>query len=414
VNNLRFLLRTVLIAGSVVLTVGVFLFTQQMITRLTQQVATTSRVLARFCAEASFPAARDSEIEKIFEEVIAGINFPVVITDTLGTPRAWKLVDVPAVLVPSESIDSLVAGLEIAPVIRERIERVRARIADLDRENAPIEMRHGSGIRLGAVHYGEPRALRDLRWVPVASVAGVALLLVLGLVGLAALRAAEKRTIWVGMAKETAHQLGTPLSSMLGWIELLRGQISDSGGAVPADAVREVAVEMERDVERLNKVAQRFSQVGSTPSLTPQDVRPVVRGVVEYMRRRLPRGTRITIEERYDDVPPVLANAELLEWALENLVANALSALQQNTGRIEVTVGRTEREVEIVVTDTGRGMTPAEQSRAFEPGYTTRRRGWGLGLPLTRRVVEEYHQGRVFIRKSAPGQGTTVVVRLRV
>jgi signal transduction histidine kinase len=132
------------------------------------------------------------------------------------------------------------------------------------------------------------------------------------------------------------------------------------------------------------------------------------------MRRRLPRGTRITIEERYDDVPSVLANAELLEWALENLVANALSALQQNTGRIEVTVGRTEREVEIVVTDTGRGMTPAEQSRAFEPGYTTRRRGWGLGLPLTRRVVEEYHQGRVFIRKSAPGQGTTVVVRLRV
>jgi signal transduction histidine kinase len=416
VKNLRFFLRILLIAGSALLTVGVFLFTQDMINRLTQQVATTSRVLAHFCAEASFPATRDSEIERIVFEVTEGINFPMVITDTLGTPRAWKMVEVPTHLVPPESIDSLAAGLPIAPVIRERIEQVRERVQELDRKTPPIEMRHGSGILLGAVHYGEPPALRDLRWVPLASVAGVGFLLVLGLAGLAALRAAEKRTIWVGMAKETAHQLGTPLSSMLGWIELLRGQIADAGpsSAVPAPAMAEIANEMERDVERLNKVAQRFSQVGSMPSLTPQDVRPIVRSVVEYMRRRLPRGTReITIEERYDDVPPLMVNAELLEWALENLIANALSALQHHAGRIDVVVSRVERDVEITVADTGRGMTPAEQGRAFEPGYTTRRRGWGLGLPLTRRVVEEYHRGRVFIRKSTPGQGTTVVVRLR-
>ena len=415
-RNLRFLLRTLLVAGSLILTVGVFLFTQQMMNRLTQQVATTSRLLARFCAEATFPAMRGTEIERIVDDIVQGINFPIVITDTLGTPRAWKLVDVHTSLVMPESIDSLVAGQEISPITRERSERVRALAAAFDRIHQPIEMRHGSGIRLGQLHYGEPQALKDMRWVPIASVAGVTLLLVLGFAGIGAMRAAERRTLWVGMAKATAHQLGTPLSSMLGWIARLRGHAATAEGpaGVPVPAVTEVADEMEHDVQRLNKVAQRFSQVGSMPSLTPQDVRPVVRGVVEYMRRRLPHGAReIALEERYGEVPKVLLNAELLEWALENLITNALSALNQSPGRIEVEVAAADRHVEIAVTDNGRGMTPAEQRRAFEPGYTTRRRGWGLGLPLTRRVVQEYHQGRVFIRRSAPGQGTTIVVRLR-
>ena len=134
-------------------------------------------------------------------------------------------------------------------------------------------------MRIGAVHYGEPRVLRDLRWVPFVSVAGVALLLGLGLAGLASMRTAEKRTIWVGMAKETAHQLGTPLSSLMGWVELLRARAHEEG-AVPEAELKETVREMDRDIDRLNKVAQRFSRVGSAPSLTPQDVRPVVSDVV--------------------------------------------------------------------------------------------------------------------------------------
>src|SRR5437762_2687944 len=167
--NLRRYYRTLLVTGSVVLAVGVFLFTQKMITRLSHEVTTTSRVLARFLAQASFPAARNPELENIVMDVIENIDFPIVITDTLGTPRAWRLMAVEPSQVSAESIDSLAAGMTIAPVIRARIEQVRAQVAALDRRNTPIVMRHGSGIKIGFVHYGAPRVLRDPRWVRLGS-----------------------------------------------------------------------------------------------------------------------------------------------------------------------------------------------------------------------------------------------------
>jgi signal transduction histidine kinase len=170
---------------------------------------------------------------------------------------------------------------------------------------------------------------------------------------------------------------------------------------------------MERDVERLTKVAHRFSHVGSSPQLQLQDVTPVVMEAVQYMRRRLPRAEgEVIIRERYEEVPPINLNRELLAWALENLLTNAVSALDKKPGLIEVTVDRRKETetVEVTVTDNGRGMTTAELQRAFEPGYTTKRRGWGLGLALARRVVEEYHAGRLFVRNTAPGQGTSLVI----
>lgn len=412
--NLRFLLRMLIFTGSLVLTVGVFLFTQHIIGRLTEQVTASSRVLARFAAAASFPATRSPELRRIFEEVIE-FDFPIVITDTNGTPRAWQMVGIDPDSVAIESIDSLAAGWTIAPATHDRIERVRARAQEFDRVNDPIPMVHGSGIRLGAVHYGEPPLLETLRWLPLMSVVGVGLLLGLGLAGLANLRAAEKRTIWVGMAKETAHQLGTPLSSLMGWIHLLREQAL-GGAAVPASSVLEAADEMDRDVDRLSKVAQRFSRIGSQPECVPTDLRPLVADVASYMRRRVPHGANgVTIEERHDEVPPVMLNAELFQWALENLIANAVTAFEQKAGRIEIAVSRGgEQHVEVAVSDDGRGMSAAEQRRIFEPGYSTKRRGWGLGLPLAQRVVREYHGGRLFVRRSAPGQGTTMVIRLPV
>ena len=245
------------------------------------------------------------------------------------------------------------------------------------------------------------------------------MLMLVGFWGLAGLRAAEKRTIWVGMARETAHQLGTPLSSLMGWVELLRthaeGVPLGEPVAVPRAEFEETLLEMERDVDRLNKVAQRFSHVGSTPHLILQDVSPVVGEAVQYVRRRLPQDeSRVVLRERYEDVPPINLNRELIEWALENLLVNAISALDKTQGVIEVRVERRKETeaVEIVVQDNGRGMTRAEQRRAFEPGYTTTHRGWGLGLALARRVVQEYHGGRIFIRQSTPGQGTTMVISL--
>ena len=415
------LLRTALFVGSVALAASVFLFSHFTIRRLTQEVRTTSRVLAQLCAQASFPVARDSVLVGIFQQVIAGIDFPIVITDTEGLPRAWRQVGVESDLVPDASLDSVSLGVPVAPVIAARIAQVRSQIPRLDRANAPIVMTTAAGDSLGMLHYGHPPTLDTLRWMPVLSVIGTLLLLSLGLWGLAGIRAAEKRTIWVGMARETAHQLGTPLSSMMGWIELLRSRaetVPDGADVpVPRAELDETLSEMERDVERLNKVAMRFSHVGSTPVLHLEDVTPVVRGAVEYMRRRVPGGEgQVVIRERYEEVPPVNHNRELLEWALENLLSNAVSALDRTPGVIEVVVERRKENeaVEVRVTDNGRGMSPAEQKRAFEPGYTTKRRGWGLGLALARRVVEEYHGGRIRIRHSAPGQGTTMVISFPV
>jgi len=220
----------------------------------------------------------------------------------------------------------------------------------------------------------------------------------------------------VGLAKETAHQLGTPLSSLLGWIELLRERVRmdpDSEVKIERDFLMQTLDEMHNDVERLTKVSARFSQIGSQPALTPQDLAPVVAEAVGYLKRRLPDlGRKVTIAERYGEVPPVNANRELLEWVVENLLVNAMTALEGKPGRIEVTLERRPEveSVELEVTDTGRGMSLDEQKRAFDPGFSTKKRGWGLGLALAKRIIEDYHGGRIAIRQSAPGKGTTFVI----
>jgi signal transduction histidine kinase len=446
------LLKTALFVGGSVLVAAVFLFTHQSVSRLQHEVSTTSKLLAEFSAQASIPASRDPQLQHIFGELIQNIDFPIIITDTLGTPRAWHGIGIAPEFVGSESLDSLSQSLliaheppaarrltlhavadsmrrdsvvrvshvfEVSPVTVARVATIRARVAELDRVHTSIPMSDPRTKQaIGMLHYGEPALMNRLRWMPYLTVAGVGLLLLLGMYGLAGIRQAEKRTIWVGMAKETAHQLGTPLSSLMGWIELLRGHVemAPSGATVPIprEELAETLDDMERDIDRLNKVAQRFSQIGSAPQLQLQDVTPLVREAVQYFRRRLPqRQGEIELRERYEEVPPINLNRELIEWAVENLLANALSALDKRPGVIEISVERRAEteEVEIVIGDNGRGMSREEQGRAFEPGYSTKRRGWGLGLALARRVVEEYHAGRIGIRHSAPGQGTIMVIR---
>ncbi len=411
-------LRLSLFLGGSLLAASVFLLAHWAIDRLSREVTTTSHVLARFCAQASFPATRDQELQLLVGSLIANIDFPIVITDTLGVPRAWKGIDVDEALVPDLALDSLAAGRPIAPVVAARVQRVKRRITELDRRNTPIPMtRSIIPDTLGFVHYGEPPVLGLLRWTPFVALGGTLLLLGIGLGGLAVIRQSERRTIWVGMAKETAHQLGTPLSSLMGWSELLRARVPDPPHGdvrIGAGELAEMVGEMERDITRLRKVADRFSHIGSEPRLAAREVVPVVQDVVGYMRRRIPHGrVEVELDEHYEDTPLVRLNAELLQWALENLISNALNALDKRPARIDVTVQPVQegRAVEITVADTGRGMTPGEQRRAFTPGYSTKRRGWGLGLPLTRRVVEDYHGGRVWIRSSS-AQGTVMAIRL--
>jgi signal transduction histidine kinase len=213
----------------------------------------------------------------------------------------------------------------------------------------------------------------------------------------------EQNRVWVGLAKETAHQLGTPTSSLLGWVEYLKWQ------PVDADAV----TAMEKDLAHLMKVADRFSKIGSDTPLEVTSINELVGEAVMYFRKRIPRN----VELDYNGLAmaPVRAriNPALFEWVIENLLKNALDALQGH-GSIDVRLSRDERYIYIDVTDTGRGIARANREKVFEPGFTTKTRGWGLGLSLSRRVVEEYHKGKIFVADSEVGRGTTMRVQVKL
>lgn len=211
---------------------------------------------------------------------------------------------------------------------------------------------------------------------------------------------AEQNKVWVGLSKETAHQLGTPISSLMAWMELL----PDMG--VDADTL----AEMNKDVNRLSTIASRFSKIGSVPAMSPENLNSIVGDAVSYMSTRI--SPRITLTYTpFAGIASVNACPPLLAWVIENLIKNAVDAMN-GSGAIDVTVGSTPLGAFIEVSDTGKGISRKNQKTIFNPGYTTKSRGWGLGLTLAKRIVEQYHNGRIFVKQSAPGAGTTFRIEL--
>ena len=417
VDGLPRLFQGYLFLGIAGIVLAVFVFTNILVARLASQVQSTTEVFARFCATASFPATTDSTIQNIVSEVIQNLNFPIVLTDPAGVPRAWKGIAIRTDDVPADSIEAFSRGRLVDPDLRAKIESLQATIERMDRRHPPMAMTPpGGGDALGQVHWGDPPGLELLRWLPFVALAVMLLFVALSAWGARSIKLSEQRSIWVGLARETAHQLGTPISSLLGWIELLTEKVRESDQAEITLSRSELAGmlgEMENDAARLHKVAARFSHIGSIPNLARMDITPVIREAVHYLRRRLPHlGRRIEIREVYGPVPPTGASKELLEWVVENLLVNAINAVDEKGGWIEIRLEHRpeSKRVELTVADNGRGMSPEQLARAFEPGYTTRARGWGLGLALVKRIVEEFHDGRIEIRHSAPGEGTTFVI----
>jgi len=396
----------------VMLMAALVLHSNYLIGRLNSETQNLCTVLARFFAVSTFQAAEDPELNAIFRDVVSNINFPLILTDTGGVPRAWRLIGIPSSAVPDSVLQRAAETGVVPPVVK----RIQERALELDRRHPPIEvLRLGHPGVLGYVHYGEPPLVARLRWVPYIEFGVVLALFVFGFVGFRAIADGEQRSLWAALAKETAHQLGTPLSSLLGWSAHLR-EAAVSGETTP-ERVEAIAAEIDLDLERLNKVASRFGQVGSVPVRKEGDLTETVAGVVTYFRHRLPHlGHEVEIVERYEAIPRVAFHQELIEWVLENLIRNAIDASDKPHGEIAIELHwrRERREVELLVRDNGRGMTASERRRAFTPGFSTKRRGWGLGLALARRVVREYHQGRITIVESMPGRGTTVSVALPV
>jgi|YelNatPaOPRAMG01_1025707.scaffolds.fasta_scaffold00009_50 signal transduction histidine kinase len=389
-NRISRHLREILFLLAVALIFGLLWYTQNLVRQLRLEARSILEFYASFYQRAA-TEADDEELNFIFEQIIQRTNFPIVVTDNRGEPSAWK-------------------GIDVDPNDRspEALAKVKRIVRQMAKEMEPIPLRYEDYV-IGRLYYGDSRLITELVRLPYIEIGLVGLFLFVAFVGYSSLKRSEQQLIWVGLSRETAHQLGTPISSLLGWIELLRT-------AESSEKVGEIVAEMAHDLSRLEKVAARFSQIGSRADLKEQDVQAVLHDVAEYFRRRIPHmGKQITIEEDYHPVPKVAINRELFEWVIENLVKNGLEALDKDPGKIILRLRPAEtrgRTVQIDVIDNGRGMDAKERRRVFQPGYSTKRRGWGLGLSLSKRIVEEYHHGQLFVRQSQPGVGTTMRILL--
>ena len=217
----------------------------------------------------------------------------------------------------------------------------------------------------------------------------------------------EQSNIWVGMSKETAHQLGTPISSLMGWNEILKMNYTNP------DKVLDTSEEIASDLNRLNKITKRFSKIGSKPELKLDSPYEIIKKVIAYFQRRLPQlGKNVTISVEGNKEAIVMINAELFEWVIENLIKNALDAIENKEGKVNFLVTAHKKNVEIEVKDNGKGIEYKKRKDIFRPGYSTKRRGWGLGLSLSRRIIENYHSGKIFVKESIVNEGTTFKIIL--
>ena len=280
---------------------------------------------------------------------------------------------------------------------------LREKIDQLTEKNSPIVIRNRWNQQESVyIFYGESRLLRTLYYFPLVQLIVVAIFVLFGYIAFSSSKQDEQNRVWIGLAKETAHQLGTPTSSLLGWIEYLRTQEVD-----------QTAVdEMNKDLTHLMKIVDRFSKIGSETILASANINEVVGGCVMYFRTRIPRN--VTLDYNGLATAPVQAmiNAALFEWVVENLLKNSLDALQ-GQGAINVNISSNSESVFVDVRDTGKGIARSNWKRIFEPGFTTKTRGWGLGLSLSRRIIEEYHKGRIAVIDSEIGKGTTIRITLK-
>lgn len=320
------------------------------------------------------------EDEPLVEEVIKNNQIPFIITDEYREVKYYHLV-------PDRVIDN-------PQSLSEKLE-------EYEDINDIIVVKLWDGGRF-YIYYGESMILRMLKYIPWIQLVLFGILMLLGFFNYRMMSDSSQNRVWVGLAKETAHQLGTPISSLLGWIEYLRSQ--------PIDQT--VVDEMGKDVSHLQKITDRFSKIGSQTELTAVNVNETVGDCVMYFRQRIPRN--VTIEYNGLAMAPVQAmvNTALFEWVIENLLKNSLDALQ-GKGHIAVIISTTNHWINIDVQDTGKGMPKSYFKKIFTPGFTTKTRGWGLGLSLSRRIVEEYHKGRIFVLDSEVGRGTTFRIQLK-
>jgi signal transduction histidine kinase len=310
--------------------------------------------------------------------------------------------DIPMITVTEK--DSILdhRNLDSAEIIRNR-SYLADKLDEFKKLNNPIIWQNPfDSLQNNKVFYGESSLLKQVRYYPIVQLFIVTLFIIITLIAVTTRNKSTQNQVWAGMAKETAHQMGTPLTSLQGWVELLK----------ETPGMEKIVPEMSKDVDRLKLVSDRFGKIGSTPQLELNDIIVQVESMVSYIKRRSPDSVSFSINSYGESEVKAMINGPLFDWVIENLLKNGLDAME-GKGTIQVNIKNETAQVTVDVIDSGKGISKQNISKVFKPGFTTKKRGWGLGLTLCKRIIEQYHKGELFVKQSEPGKGTTFRIVLR-
>jgi signal transduction histidine kinase len=363
-----------LLLFAVLIGMGSFYYTENLVGKL----KTEERENIRLWAEATrLISLTDTSQNVEFLSLIIDNNntVPVILTDESDS------------IISSRNFDEI--KMEDADYLKTKLEKIKA-------DNEPIVVDLEGG-HFNLIHYEDSIILRMLILYPYAQLGFILLFIMVSYLAFRSSRKADENQVWLGMSKETAHQLGTPTSSISGWIEILQSKYPEIS----------ITKELAQDVERLEKVTERFSRIGSRPALEKKNINAIIAGTVEYLRKRT--SSKVSFITDFDHLKEVNVpvNSALFEWVIENVSKNAIDSMEGN-GKISVRVTETDKNAIIDISDTGKGIPKSAFNKIFHPGFTTKLRGWGLGLSLAKRIIEEYHHGRIFVRNSEIGKGSCI------
>lgn len=392
-----------LITGLIIM-IATLIYTQVLVSDILNRESEIANLYAKSIEFIANDESQSGEYNFVFNTLINSntINFPIAVTDAkTGKPTFFKNIELDTALDKSKQ-DALLEKL----------------IDKMDEVNRPIKVSYQDTIVLSYVHYGQSALVTKLQNLPYIEFIVAGIFVLLGYYGFNYIKRTEQSNIWVGLSKETAHQLGTPLSSLMGWNELMKVNAGNSA------KVLALSNEMSNDLDRLTKIANRFSKIGSKEVLKYENLYEVINKVVQYFEKRIPRMSsgsfgdsetkrKICLQITGNKTVTALINRDLFEWVLENLTKNALDAIENSRGTITYNILDKGHYINLDVTDTGKGLDMRHRNDIFRPGFSTKMRGWGLGLSLSKRIIETYHKGKLNVKESQLGKGTTFRIRLQ-
>jgi len=371
--------------------VGVFLVTGLLsyTSFLSRELREDNREVVKLYAEIIAGAVNDdsnSNIDFIFENIIKKVKFPIIQSDTKKKPQLWTNL-------PKEVTND-----------KDRLSFIKS----MDVINKPIPLvyydENSEPITFGFLHYGDSYLIQKIKIWTYVEIISIGLFICIGFIGFSYIRHSEKQNIWIGLSRETAHQLGTPVSALLGWLDYLKNEKTDLEKILP---------EIESDIERLQQVNRRFSKMGSKPEVEYFNLSKRISSTLEYLEKRMPSlGGKVILINNIDPDVKVKANGTLISWAVENLIRNGIDAIDKENGKIEVALKQDVHYIKLHITDNGCGIPKKDWKNIFRPGFSTKNSGWGLGLSLCQRIINDVHGGKVSVLASNISEGTTFEIAI--